>query len=770
MRATRSISRVLVTLAATGLIGHSVSGPLKARDGGLPEKTGPAKLALLVGCTEYPKNDRIATLRGPANDIPLFVELLTDPDRGYGFNAEDVRTLVGWPDVPEDRPTGENIAAAFADLIEKAEPGSQVFVVMAGHGVQVPIPEGQDPFAPNNPEDDGMDEVFLPADVGDWSGGGLGRALRDDQIGSWLDALRQKGAHVWVVFDCCHSGSMSRSAEDVEVYRSVTPEDLGIPDAAIESAVKRAKAASIGRSERSPDASPSDILQLSSKSDAPGSVAAFYAAQPWEKAPELPRPRDAPRTDDHYFGLFSYTINQCLRERKTPLSYRELGKLVVAKYRSDRGSRGPTPSLDGDLDLEVLGAKTRPAPKILFERDKQDLKLDCGGLAGITLGSILAVYPSVVVGTDDPEPVGYVEVTEVTPVSATLRPCGFGDHVVLPAASFPTQGRCEVAVRDLGDMRVKVAVAEPLGEDSPELSEMTERIRSALTQLPDDIGLLVDTEVSEEEAEWIFRAVDVASAKSHFHIDANEPRIMLFQGQGVRLPQGSCADRVAAPAITEENRERAFGNYSAADPRVLAGELARDLAKIFSWQNVWRVAGGLSGAEEARNDSGLIFEVRYSDTKNAPSKSMSNAVLRPGQVVEYHFRNDGIEDLWVAAAYMDGNYGINVFLSTAIRAGVTLKPLRAMITPDSTGVEGVVVFAVPMSKSKSRPDYFFLEQEPLGVVDVRTRDALRGDETPFELLMRAAVGKTSGAGTRGMLLFESTPAVIGHSWITTPVE
>src|SRR5207248_2962902 len=36
----------------------------------------------------------------------------------------------------------------------------------------------------------------------------------DDQIGEWLSALRGKGANVWILFDCCHSGSMDRGGAD----------------------------------------------------------------------------------------------------------------------------------------------------------------------------------------------------------------------------------------------------------------------------------------------------------------------------------------------------------------------------------------------------------------------------------------------------------------------------------------------------------------------------------------------------------------------------
>ena len=97
------------------------------------------------------------------------------------------------------------------ELIGKAGPDVQLFILLSGHGMQVPIPETQtDPLDPKNPEPDGMDEVFLPADAKSWTKDGLENAIRDDQMGGWLDRMRERGAAVWIVFDCCHSGSMTR--------------------------------------------------------------------------------------------------------------------------------------------------------------------------------------------------------------------------------------------------------------------------------------------------------------------------------------------------------------------------------------------------------------------------------------------------------------------------------------------------------------------------------------------------------------------------------
>ena len=61
--------------------------------------------------------------------------------------------------------------------------------------------------------------------------GDVENGLVDDEVGAMLDALTAKGADVRVVFDSCHSGTVTRAApsgdEDVRA-RMLPPEALGL--------------------------------------------------------------------------------------------------------------------------------------------------------------------------------------------------------------------------------------------------------------------------------------------------------------------------------------------------------------------------------------------------------------------------------------------------------------------------------------------------------------------------------------------------------------
>ena len=200
--------------------------------------------ALLVACTDYPNLPQKNWLIGPKNDAVLVRDyLLSNVPAPVKFAPENVTVLADGVDGAAGSPTHAAIKAALADLAAKVQRDDFVYLHLSGHGAQ-------QPQAKAGNETDGLDEIFLPADIGKWvdRDKGVPNALIDDEIGAALDAIRDKGAFVWAVFDCCHSGTATRAVEvDDETERKVECRaDLGIPDAAKmrAGARRRARAAS----------------------------------------------------------------------------------------------------------------------------------------------------------------------------------------------------------------------------------------------------------------------------------------------------------------------------------------------------------------------------------------------------------------------------------------------------------------------------------------------------------------------------------------------
>ena len=133
-------------------------------------KTDPAPVgkridrrALLVGVTKY-DNLGQNQLRGPANDVQLVRCLLQER---YKFPPDGIVSLTEDDGTQARRPTRSNIEREFRKLAAQVEEGDQVVVLLSGHGDRQPE---SDPPDTDYPEPDGIDEIFLPADVNVWKG------------------------------------------------------------------------------------------------------------------------------------------------------------------------------------------------------------------------------------------------------------------------------------------------------------------------------------------------------------------------------------------------------------------------------------------------------------------------------------------------------------------------------------------------------------------------------------------------------------------------
>lgn len=714
--------RQFVTSLVFAFVGFSFVGGVQGAE---------EKFALLVGCTQYPNNERISELWGPGNDVPLFAKVL---EKRFGFAKDHITLLVGSP-TDKRGPSRRNIEAAFKNLVERSKPGVQIVIMMNGHGTQLPVKKSQtDAVAPSDPELDGLDEVFLPADVSKWTDQDLPNAIRDDEMAKWLTGMKQRGASVWIVFDCCHSGTMTRAADDVERQRGVEPAMLGIPDEVLE------RAAQLGQTqgERFRGA-PGGETPLTWKADAKstGSITAFYAAQSYEKAPELPQPTDAPRTRKHYFGLLTFVLCQTLEQSQGKLTYRNLARRIVNRYRAERGSRGPTPLFDGDLNREVLGGgATRSSDLFLDKTSEGSIQLTGGLLAGLNTGTILAAFDP----ADRQQVLGYVQVTSVDPTTAQIESVDYNKHSAKKLDQL-VDSPCRIVSQDLGDSRISLALVM-----SEAVSESVRlNAKNALAKLPKETAALIQRTTSPTNADWVLHLADPETAGKDYGLKVEQPVIVLRTGGGNVL------SRINAP------KPKVYAKYEPNEPQEIAAEFGRDVRKIFNWRNVWRVMVGMQAGREFSDIQFLV------DTGGA--ENQTTHVLHPNQRIQLNLSNESFDDQWLTLLYLDADYGIHQWVSTSVKSGQRLRPLRVKIDGSSLGSEGFVVLSVPVSASKNQPDYSFLEQEPLGVAD---RAVLQTPKrlTPFQQLMYSAKSHSEVRQRAAMLEEPTTPQMQSWTWTT----
>lgn len=727
--------------------------------------------ALLVGCSEYADPD-IPKLVGAVNDASSLGDLLREK---FGF--DDITTLVGWPGDEKKRPTYANICAAFEHLIATAAPGDQIVISMSGHGFRFPLPENQtDVFDSANPEPDGLDESFLPADYE--SGRNM---ILDNQFGQWLDQLKAKRTHVWIIFDCCFSGTMTRggaAADRAEPIRELSPDQAGIPLSSIKKSIDRAV---LQRSDKPAfKANASDGLDLRINPEKVGSVVAFYAAQDFQKAPEVVRPRDAdPEDPKNKHGLLSYHIHNLLRDRKENTSYADLGRSLVTQYQAD-GRREPFPSWDGDVDQEVLGLKKWPESRpIVCERSMGELRLTGGKLAGLRVDTVVAVFAPQ--DKDFTAPLGYLRVTSASPTAASVEPFqASGESITTVVSSIPDNAICRIVSQPVSDSRINLWVQKIDGtEQAQPLTTVVDAIRSAASPQ----AAVFQIANSQQEADWVFATVTPELAKNRLGIVETETvGILLPSADAVRLFEKPDSPPNETPTLAR-TPHAIIPRQLLNEPDKLADHLSLELQKIYTWQAVWRLAGDYSETSPYVGKRTIGLEVRKTSDINDKSDgaALTHGQLQAGDSVVLRVTNSGYEPYWYVVLFLNGRFGIvdrdkhqtwsgsiqgRAFQNTA-QTQTAREILRFNVNEQSVGTNGFVVIAVNQKEHPQRPDYRFLTQGALNATGTRSSADLNSLTTPFEKLLLGTL--SSRQRMRGSQSPDN-PQIASWSWITVPSE
>ena len=143
------------------------------------------KRALLIGINY--DNDASLKLNGCVNDVFAMSNMLIDV---YGYSKSNI-TIMYDNAAPNLLPNRNNILRELATIIENSANSSEIWVHYSGHGTFVRDTNGD--------ETDGKDEAIVPSDVN------TNGTISDDQL---LTIFSQSKCLTYLMFDCCHSGSI----------------------------------------------------------------------------------------------------------------------------------------------------------------------------------------------------------------------------------------------------------------------------------------------------------------------------------------------------------------------------------------------------------------------------------------------------------------------------------------------------------------------------------------------------------------------------------
>lgn len=163
------------------------------------------KRALLCGLN-YIGSD--SALNGCINDVTNVNKFLKTCD----YQDTNIKILT---DLTETKPTRLNIESAITWLTKDAKSGDTLFFHYSGHGTTVKDT--------NKDESDGRDSVLVPLDY-ESSG-----PITDDWLYSNLINVLPEGVVLWVLMDCCHSGTMLDLEFNIQCKSVYTKSTLSLP-------------------------------------------------------------------------------------------------------------------------------------------------------------------------------------------------------------------------------------------------------------------------------------------------------------------------------------------------------------------------------------------------------------------------------------------------------------------------------------------------------------------------------------------------------------
>ena len=661
------------------------------------------RYAVLVGVGQYPHLDNSLELKGPANDVQLVHEYLTKVE---GFVEEKIFRLTDGGSTP---PRRANIIATLKSLEKILADDDFVLLYFAGHGSQQPAGLG------THDELDGLDEIFLPADVKKWNKDirVVENAIVDDEVGQFISTYRHKGADVWVIFDSCSSGTMTRGLGNESMRsRRILPKDLDLPDESGDrQAIRGGGRGRIGGDSAVPGFT--DIATNSPKSDL-GALIQFFAAHASEETPERLFPKGAKKRK--MYGLFTYSLVSVLY-RFNNLSYDGLGQMIIAEYKRISHNTS-TPQFYGtNMNSRVFGRESEHSPAFratLAKDDLTHLSASVGILHGFDVSALVSIHPNAA----DKSVLGTGLVTGASLSKSTIMP-EWEEGATVPQKDWQP---------------VHVRLVEPAYEPMVRISEIqtaseadNRRLREIILAMKEGKIPLVEFNDYDSDADYF-----AAFFQGKFHL--------LRHGQ--TLP---CSEQL----ISEDERricedERVPEVYFTAEPDKVAG-LVWSAAKV---RNLVRLQAISVSSASLKLEVEIKREVNLGPSGKSKTDYLSlsdiGGKLKADDIVTIRTTEEARDNWNLFFFWIDAHLGITAFQqwgpSIQLERGKSITRTDVVkVGTETTGTESFVIIADPGRRGIDA-NYRFLAQKPWSQIATRGGNKTirtRTDRSPLQAILEA---------------------------------
>ncbi len=350
------------------------------------------KYALLIGINKYLFMQAKYQLHGCVNDAKLIKNILINK---FNFESKNITSLY------DEAATRDNILAAMERLANIIAKDDILVFHYSGHGHQCKI---KTEFTD---EGSGKDNCILPCDDSEHSpAGDIWREIRDHQINEWLQRIAQKTPYTTLIFDACHSATMTRSTDKITT-RSLPTEDRPLARSAPDLRTNTSQNTSASLLKRP---SAGGWLTLSDN------YVVMSGCRDTQKSKEKYFSQDGQNTKH---GVLTYHLSRALLRAKPGTTYRDAFELACTSVVADVSEQNP--QIEGALDRELFGVKDiEPLAFIpITHLDGQQIILGGGAAHGLRKGSVWTIYPPGSKQADSNQALGSLEVTAVGTLSST---------------------------------------------------------------------------------------------------------------------------------------------------------------------------------------------------------------------------------------------------------------------------------------------------------------------------------------------------------------
>ncbi len=319
----------------------------------------------------------------------------------FGFTAERTRSL------RDEEATQAGIRSALAALAAEVGRDDIVVLFYAGHGSRM-----ADPRQPGR-----LIETIVPHDSG--RGARPNRDIIDEEIDRWVQRINAATPYVTLLFDCCHSGSVTRDLFG-EATREV-PADLRAPAEMFGGGPVPEVFAQVRGSGEAAETGPAGWL--------PGRRRAVVVAacRADELASEHRAVLGAEAVARH--GALTYFLGQALLQAQTGSTWRDVFEQAAPAVTARYGRQHP--QLEGKIDELLFGtAEIRPAGYLEVLAVEPDLsnstlsnRVEIGGGAahGVRPGSLWTVRSAGARHREAGEEIASIEVETVRAATSMAR-------------------------------------------------------------------------------------------------------------------------------------------------------------------------------------------------------------------------------------------------------------------------------------------------------------------------------------------------------------